>query len=239
MSSFVVAVDGPAGSGKSSVSRAAAGALDFAFLDTGAAYRALAWLAMERGLARADGVDVDAVIALAQAATIEIGTDPLGYRVVAEGTDITEAIRTARVAAIVSQVARIGLVRTHLISWYRRVIDQAVKPGIVVEGRDITTVVAPDAQLRVLLTASAEVRARRRASELGVAGQTERAQVAAAMSRRDQMDLGNVDFMTPAPGVTLLDTSNLDFDAAVAALIALARQAGAPHPISDEPSRLE
>ena len=224
MSSFVVAVDGPAGSGKSSVSRAAAAELGFAFLDTGASYRALTWLALERGLVGPEQADSAAVVELLSDFDYRIGTEPGGYQVEVAGHDVTEAIREPRVAAAVSQVARIPEVRAFMIELYRRIIAEANRTGIVVEGRDITTVVAPDAQLRVLLTASPEARAARRAAELG---STELTAAGEAIAKRDATDLQNVDFMNPAPGVVLLDTTELDFAGSIAALVALARSAGA------------
>lgn len=218
MSALVVAVDGPAGSGKSSVSRAAAARLGFAFLDTGAAYRALTWLALERG-AVVDGVaDADAVIALLPQFDYSIGTDPIAENIVRVGlTDVTATIREPHVAAAVSAVARIGAVRDYLVALYRRIIADCREAGIVVEGRDITTVVAPHAEVRVLLTASAEVRAARRAGEQGASTSS----TAEAIAKRDATDLQNVDFMTPAPGVTLLDTTELNFEQSVDALVQL------------------
>ncbi len=161
--SVVVAVDGPAGSGKSSVSRAAASRLGFEFLDTGAAYRALTWRALESGV---DVFDSAAIIAL---------IDDLGYRTIptAAGTtvkvgdtDVTDAIREPRVTAVVSDVARIPEVRVRLNDMFRAMIAASRQAGIVVEGRDITTVVAPDAEVRILLTADEDVRIARRAREL-------------------------------------------------------------------------
>lgn len=220
MSAVVVAVDGPAGSGKSSVSRAAAAKLGFAFLDTGAAYRALTWLALERH-AVVDGVaDEDAVLALLPQLDYSIGTDASADNVVRVGlTDVTAAIREPRVAEAVSAVARISGVRDYMVALYRRTIADIHAPGIVVEGRDITTVVAPHADVRVLLTASPEVRAARRAGEQG----SSTAQTAESIAKRDASDLKNVDFMTPAEGVTLLDTTELNFEQSVDALVALAR----------------
>lgn len=219
MTARVVAVDGPAGSGKSSVSRAAAAKLGFAFLDTGAAYRALTWLALERG-AVVDGVaDEEAVLALLPQFDYSIGTDAQAENIVRVGlSDVTEAIREPRVAESVSAVARLKGVRDYLVALYRRIIADSHAPGIVVEGRDITTVVAPHAEVRVLLTASPEVRAARRAGESGAST----AQTAESIAKRDANDLNNVDFMTPAEGVTLLDTTELNFEQAVDALVELA-----------------
>lgn len=220
MSAIVVAVDGPAGSGKSSVSRAAAAKLGFAFLDTGAAYRALTWLALERH-AVVDGVaDEDQVLALLPQLDYSIGTDASADNVVRVGlTDVTAAIREPRVAEAVSAVARISGVRDYMVALYRRTIVDSHAPGIVVEGRDITTVVAPHADVRVLLTASPEVRAARRAGEQGAST----SQTAESIAKRDASDMKNVDFMTPAEGVTLLDTTELNFEQSVDALVALVR----------------
>lgn len=221
MSALVVAVDGPAGSGKSSVSRAAAAQLGFAFLDTGAAYRALTWLALDRGLSLGDDTDSDEVLALLPGFDYSIDTNPTGENTVRVGrTDVTAAIRESRVSSRVSAVARIAGVRDYLVALYRRTIADCQGPGIVVEGRDITTVVAPHAQVRVLLTASPEARAARRAGESGATAQA----TAAALAARDSSDLANVDFMTPAEGVTLLDTTHLNFDESVAALVRLVEE---------------
>ncbi len=214
---FVVAVDGPAGSGKSSVSKEVARRLGYGFLDTGAAYRALAWHA------EASGVDTDdAASVIGSLASFEyrIGTDPAGYAVHVGETDVTDAIRDPRISAVVSRVARVPEVRTHLIELFRSIMAADVAPGIVVEGRDITTVVAPDAPVRILLTASEEVRAGRRAAEL-VGSST--SDVGEQIRRRDAADAKVVDFMTAAEGVTTVDSTELDFDQTVEAVIGVIR----------------
>lgn len=212
---LVVAVDGPAGSGKSSVSRAAAAALGFDFLDTGAAYRALAWFGLERGV---DLDDATAVLELLPDFDYRVEPGPcflVGER------DVTDEIRAPRVSASVSSVARVPEVRLRLSERFRELIAATSAPGIVVEGRDITTVVAPDAEVRVLLTADEGVRIARRAAELP---RDERAS-AEGLRERDRRDARVVDFMTAAPGVTSLDSTELDFDQTVAALVALVRAA--------------
>ncbi|MRG60816.1 (d)CMP kinase [Agromyces sp. CFH 90414] len=214
---FVVALDGPAGSGKSSVSKQVARELGWGFLDTGAAYRALAWHA------EASGVDLDdeaSVIACLDSFDYGIGTDPAGYRVRVGGTDVTEAIRDPGISAVVSRVARVPDVRRHLIELFRSIIAAEHRGGIVVEGRDITTVVAPDAPVRILLTASEEVRMSRRAAELGG---RDAAATGAQLRARDEADSKVVEFMTAADGVTTVDSSDLDFDATVAAVIGVIR----------------
>lgn len=217
---LAVAVDGPAGSGKSSVSRAAARELGFDYQDTGAAYRALAWLALQRGV---DTGDPDAVVGLLRDFDYAIGVDPDDYFVRVGSATVTEAIRDPAVTAVVSAVARIPAVREHLTRLFRDRIVAGVRPGIITEGRDITTVVAPDAPVRVLLTASEAARQARRAAELdGLSAESAGAQ----LRSRDAQDLRVVDFMNAADGVTTLDSTDLDFDETVAALVALIRRAG-------------
>jgi cytidylate kinase len=221
----IVAVDGPAGSGKSSVSRAAAAALGFAFLDTGAAYRALAWSVLEQG---ADPEDPAAVEHALAGFALDLADDP-GERWVRVGdVDVTDAIRTPRVTAAVSGIARVPAVRTSLNDGFRARLA-AAEPGVVAEGRDITTVVAPDADVRVLLTASPEVRASRRAKELPA---EDRHDVARSIAERDAKDSRVVDFLEAADGVTTLDSTDLDFDGTVTALVALVREAAGLEPVS-------
>ena len=211
----IVAVDGPAGSGKSSVSKAVARRLGYGFLDTGAAYRALAWLALERQI---DTDDPDAVTSLLDEFDYSIGTDPDGYAVVVAGNDVTDAIREPRVASVVSAIARVPEVRSHLVAIFRTVTADVDSPGIVVEGRDITTVVAPDAPVRILLTADEAVRMARRSAELSDhAAET----VGAHLAARDRADARVVDFLNAADGVTTLDSTHLNFDETVDAVIAV------------------
>lgn len=220
----VVAVDGPAGSGKSSVSRAAARRLDYDLLDTGAAYRALAWGALRAqidlpGVDAGDHAAAAALSAFLPGFVYRSATAPDERWVRVGDDDVTDAIRSSRVTAAVSTVARVPAVRAHLTARFRDRIDAAAT-GIVVEGRDITTVVAPDADVRVLLTASPAVRASRRAHELP--GE-DPGRVARAIAERDAKDARVVDFLTAADGVTTLDSTDLDFDGTVAALVALVR----------------
>ena len=216
----VVAIDGPAGSGKSSVSRASARALSFDYQDSGAAYRALAWFVLENGV---DTADADAVIAALPAFDYEIGIDPDDYFVRVGGVDVTAAIRDPRISAVVSQVARIPVVRAYLVDLFREVIDGSERPGIITEGRDITTVVCPDADARMLLTASEEARMARRSAELP---SESAAAVAEKLSSRDAQDSRVVDFMNAAEGVTTLDSTDLDFDQTVQAVIAFVGREG-------------
>ena len=238
MSTFVVAVDGPAGSGKSSVSKQVARELGFGYLDTGAAYRALAWQVLAQ-VAKADGSSEAALEAirhlnspaeLAETFDYSISTDPDNFWVKVGETDVTEAIRSNEVAEFVSQVARIQVVRDFMKALTRQLAADCEKPGIIIEGRDITTVVAPDAQKRLLVTASETVRLERRGAELAK-GQNPSSDAVAAeklkrqISQRDASDAKVVDFMTPAPGVTLVDTTELDFNQTVRTVLDLINQA--------------
>ena len=214
---IVVAIDGPAGSGKSSVSRAAAKALGFDYQDTGAAYRALGWRCLDEGI---DTYGPSDVIESLPSFEYSIGIDPDHYFVRVGGEDVTSDIREPRVSAIVSSVARIPEVRSYLVDLFRRVIAGSSKPGIIVEGRDITTVVAPDAAVRILLTASPEARMSRRSAELaGISAES----TARDLSSRDAQDSTVVDFMNAAEGVTTIDSTGLDFDQTVAAVVQLVR----------------
>ncbi|TBN56495.1 (d)CMP kinase [Glaciihabitans arcticus] len=215
----VVAIDGPAGSGKSSVSKGAAVELDYAYLDTGAAYRALAWFCLENGV---DTLGPSEIIEALDDFDYEIGTDPEQYFVRVGGEDVVEAIREPRVTAVVSSVARVPEVRSFLTELFRTIIRTTEKPGIIVEGRDITTVVVPDAEVRILLTASEEARMARRSAELS----TESAAITAQqLSSRDAQDSRVVDFMNAADGVVTVDSTELDFEQTVSAVVELVRDA--------------
>ena len=204
----IIAIDGPAGSGKSSVSKQVARELGYGYLDTGAAYRALAWAVAND---RANIEDLPSF-------DYSISLDPDSFWVRVGDTDVTTAIREPIIAENVSKVASVPEVRTFMKELTRRLVAQSGLPGVVVEGRDITTVVAPDAEKRILLTASEEVRLRRRSAELSPA---QAANVAKQVIERDKSDAKVVDFMTPAPGVDLVDSSNLSFEQSVLAVLSL------------------
>lgn len=211
----VVAIDGPAGSGKSSVSKATAARLGFGFLDTGAAYRALAWHALAHG---ADTSDATAVLEVFGDFDYAISLDPAAPWVRVGATDVTAAIREPRVTDAVSGVARVAPVRHAVNELFRRLVASAARPGVVVEGRDITTVVFPDAPVRILLTAAPEVRAARRSAELT---DQDAAKVAAALHQRDAADSTVVDFLSAAPGVQVVDSTHLDFEQTVDAVLSV------------------
>jgi cytidylate kinase len=214
----VIAIDGPAGSGKSSVSKSAATRLGYGYLDTGAVYRALAWAVLDKGLDTAGAPLVLDVFASFEA---DISLDPDDFAVGVNGVDVTAAIREPRVTAAVSDVARVAAVREGLNGLFRSLIADSSRPGVVVEGRDITTVVAPDAPVRILLTADPAIRAARRSAELE--GQ-DAADVAEALKRRDDSDLAVVDFLTAADGVSVVDSTHLDFEQTVDAVLEVVDQ---------------
>jgi CMP/dCMP kinase len=211
---LVVAVDGPSGSGKSSVSREVARRLGLRYLDTGAMYRALTWWALEQGT---DLDDTAAVARLARELPLEISTSSSGTVAVVAGRDVTAAIREPRITRVVSAVATNLDVRAELV---RRQREIAAPGGIVVEGRDITTVVAPDAEVRVLLTASQEARLARRALE--VHGSDDDRAIEATRDQvvtRDARDSTVADFVAARDGVTVIDSSELSFEETVSAVL--------------------
>ena len=213
MQKIVVAVDGPSGSGKSSVSKEAARRLEAAYLDTGAMYRAVTWHALDAGT---DLSDAQAVAAAVKAADLFISTDPDVELVKIHGTDVTEAIREPFVSAAVSAVATNLEARKELVARQRAIIE--AHDRIVAEGRDITTVVAPDADARILLTASEEARLRRRGIQLG--GTQSAAELEAQVLARDAKDSTVVNFQVAADGVATVDSSDLDFEETVTAVLA-------------------
>ena len=234
---LVVAIDGPSGVGKSSVSKAVAQRLDLAYLDTGAMFRALAWWCSQRGL---DLGDQPAVAQAARDLPLQMGTDPSSPSVHVGGVLIDEAIRTTVISESVSKVAMNLDVRDELCRRQRALIAESVRSrgGVVAEGRDITTVVAPDAQVRILLSASQEARLSRRAKELhGEAGLAAVSATRDQIVRRDKDDSTVSQFMQAAAGVTLVDTSDLDFQQSVEAVLAVVRaQVGAAAGLADEGS---
>jgi cytidylate kinase len=210
---LVVAIDGPSGSGKSSVSKEVARRLKLAYLDTGAMYRALTWFCLENGTDLDDGAAVEAA---AEALPLEVSTSPQEEYVRVGGHDVTVAIREPAISAAVSAVATTLGARTELIRRQRELIEKHHR-RMVVEGRDITTVVAPHAEVRMLLTASEEARLRRRGIQLG--GSQNAEQLAAQVTHRDARDSTVVNFTTAADGVVTLDSSDLDFDETVQAAL--------------------
>jgi len=218
-SGLIVAVDGPSGAGKSSASRGAATELGLRYLDTGSMYRALTWWLLDRGV---DTGDAGTVGALAAEPQIEVGTDPRAPWVRVDGRDITSVIRTREVTDAVSEVAAVPRVRAHLIAQQRDVIAKA--GGIVAEGRDIGTVVAPDAPVKVYLTAEGAERASRRAAE------TSRSPGATRIDqdRRDGLDAAQ---SGKAADAVEIDSTSLSLDQVIDIIVRLAREySPLPHP---------
>ncbi|MFU0804354.1 MAG: (d)CMP kinase [Pseudoclavibacter caeni] len=204
---MIIALDGPAGSGKSSTATGLARRLGWLHLDTGAWYRVTALFGGREDVDPADAVALGRLldrVDRALAASDWPGEEP--RRVLVDGEDVTAAIRTPEVSASVSRYSRVPTVRERLNAGFRRLAARTRAPGVVAEGRDITTVTFPDASLRVLLTATPQARARRRAAQLG---ETDVAGIARDIAERDRRDLAVVDFLTPAAGVVSLDTSEL------------------------------
>lgn len=227
---LIVAVDGPAGSGKSSVSKAVARTLGFSYLDTGASYRLVTWLGLERG------VDLDspeAVLPLVPDVLACLPLDPDDQELVLDGRNVTSAIREQRVSAEVSRVATLMPVREALNSGFREIARTVTTPGIIVEGRDITTVVAPDSPVRVLLTASEEVRIQRRALDSSAT------EGAAQLLARDAKDAKVVDFLTAAPGVHTIDSTDIGFTETIQALLDRVMEVYRPRSTSSNPAASE
>jgi CMP/dCMP kinase len=216
---LVVAVDGPAGSGKSSAARGAAASLGLRYLDTGAMYRAVTWWMLEHNV---DLADTDAVARHTRHLVIEISTDPDKQRVRVDGIDVTAEIRNRRVSNVVSLVAAVPAVRGHLIAQQREVIADAVAcaSGIVAEGRDIGTVVAPGAAVKVFLTASEQVRAERRAAELSATEPPSVGRTRADQAMRDRRDAPQTQ---KAADAVEIDATDLPLDAVVDRIVGLAR----------------
>ncbi len=215
----MIAIDGPSGSGKSTTAREVARRLGLSYLDTGAMYRAVAVAFLDAGVSPDDTA---AIIEATTTAQIELSLDPDERWVRVNGRDVTAQIREPRTAQHVSAVATIPECRADLVLRQRLLMD-ADPRGCVAEGRDITTVVYPDADLRILLTASPEARLRRRSGDLG--GTLTEEQLRDQVLRRDRDDSKLVEFQTAADGVRLLDTSDMTFDDVVVAITTLAEEA--------------
>jgi cytidylate kinase len=225
---LLIAIDGPAGAGKSAAARELAVRLGVPYLDTGAMYRAVALLARRAGLGpELDAEDRKAVVGFAERLGVSFRGDPRAQRVFLDGDDVTEALRSPDVSQLASVVSAIPEVRRQMV---RRQRELAARSGGVVEGRDIGTVVFPDATLKIFLTAEPEVRARRRFDELtrrGVAARWE--DVLEEQRERDRRDSTRPDSpMRPAEGAVIVDTSLLTLPEVVEAVVALLTSTGNP-----------
>lgn len=219
---IVVAVDGTSGSGKSSTSRGVADRLGLAYLDTGAMYRALTWWMLRRGV---DLHDPAAVAARCDEARIESGLDPLAPTIEVDGEDVATAIREPEVNAAVSPVSAVPEVRARLTAMQRACIEAAVEgAGIVVEGRDIGSVVWPQAQVKVYLSADAAARATRRAAE---EGGSDVSATEESLRARDQIDSGRtVAPLVQADGAVHIDTTGYSLDEVIDQVVALVAVVG-------------
>jgi cytidylate kinase len=223
---MIIAIDGPAGSGKSTVAKSVATELGFKYLDTGAMYRAVAFRALQTGIDPSDGAAVARVVAESPIEFIHVPCDsfPVGVRIA--GADVTAEIRSPEVDDAVSAVARLAAVREAMVAQQRSL---GGSENIVVEGRDIGTVVFPDAGVKVFLTASAEERARRRSiqqAESGIA--TDSDEVHQSLMRRDTADsTREISPLTPADDAVVLNTTGMTFEQVVERVCEVAREHGA------------
>ena len=217
---MIIAVDGPAGAGKSTVARAVARALGWDYLDTGAMYRAVALKTLECGVAPGDA---DAVTKIAQEADI-VAT---GETVLLDGRDVSSRIRDDDVTEAVPAVAAVGGVRRAMVALQRRA---AARGDVVIEGRDIGTNVAPEAEVKVFLTASAQERARRRVRQQGLAESAEIIeQVEASIVERDGLDSSRSESpLVQDPAAALIDSTHMSVDEVVAEIVSLVEQRAAP-----------
>jgi cytidylate kinase len=215
---LVIAIDGTAGSGKSSASRGVARELGLRYLDTGAMYRAMTWHML------LDGVDVNdagQIARHARSAVVEAGTDPELATISLNGRDVVREIRSDEATAAVSQVSAVPHVRELLVAQQREIIGSG---GIVVEGRDIGTVVAPNAGLKVYLSADPAERAVRRSSELARGQASDVATVEAALRQRDAYDSSRtLAPLAAAPDAVAIDTTHLALSEVIEQIVALAR----------------
>lgn len=213
LDTLVIAVDGTSGSGKSSTCRAVALRLGLRYLDTGAMFRAVTWWLLQQDI---DVHDPDAVAAVVDRPVLESGTDPLAPAIAVDGSDVSAAIRTEDVTRSVSPVSTVPAVRAHLLHLQRQVIGSG---GIVVEGRDIASVVWPQAQVKVYLTADAAARAARRSAEQGGTDVTATREL---LLERDRIDSGRAAApLTRADGAVHLDTTAYSLDEVVEQILAL------------------
>jgi cytidylate kinase len=218
----VIAIDGPSGSGKSTVARRVAQRLGFRYLDTGAMYRALAWQALEH---RLDLEDEAALGELAERALIEPGTNPRRPTISIDGTDVSKPIRSRAVTNAVSAVSAVPAVRAVLVRRQRELMDGG---GIVVEGRDIGTTVAPGAPLKIFLTASSEARAARRHRQLSAVGDAAAEQdTRAEIERRDARDSSRAASpLAQAADAVVVDSTSRTVDEVVGEVLAAAARRG-------------
>lgn len=211
----VIAIDGPSGTGKSSVAREVARRLGAGYLDTGAMYRALTAVVLAEDI---DPADSEAVAKRAESLTIGIVTDPEADQVLADGQDVTDSIRSPEVTAAVSVVSAVPAVRRRLVRGQRQLAEGST---IVVEGRDIGTVVFPAARLKIYLTAAPASRAARRAEQLGIIDPDQIEELAEALRGRDEFDSNRaVSPLRPAADAVVVDSTDLSREDVIEAILA-------------------
>lgn len=231
---LVIAIDGPSGSGKSTVSKAVAIQLGLAYLDTGAMYRAATWWCLDQGVDLSDQVAVARVV---RELPLEVGSDPMAPSIAVGGTEVTSAIRESRISRAVSAIATNLEARAELVARQQDYVARGrrreiARGGIIAEGRDITTVIAPDADVKILLTADEQARLARRARDVhGSAGSAALAATRDEVLRRDRDDSTVAQFLEASDGVLTLDNSGQTPQESVAWVIAAVRQARPDFPI--------
>ena len=222
MKGLKIAIDGPAGAGKSTVAKAVARALDILYLDTGAMYRALGWACRQRG---ADPTDGEAVSDLFARIELSVRYVDGGQRVLVDGRDATDEIRTPEVAVLASQVSAHGPVRRRMVALQQQI---AREHDLVMDGRDIATHVLPDAPFKFYVTASLQERARRRCEELRAKGEpADLDRVAQEVADRDRADMTRKESpLVQAPDAMLVDTTGMTIEQAADAVLTPIREAG-------------
>lgn len=219
MKRIAVAIDGPSGAGKSTIARTAAKSLGFLYVDTGALYRAIGLAVCRKGY---DALNQKEILSVLPEIHIELRYVSDTQRVYLNGEDVSELIRTPQIALFASRVSVVPEVRTFLLDMQR---DMAAKNSVIMDGRDIGTVILPHAEVKIFLTASPEKRAERRCAELHAKGQdVSLAQVLADMANRDAQDAAReVAPLRQAPDAVLIDTSNLSLDESIHEVLRIIR----------------
>jgi CMP/dCMP kinase len=219
---LVIAIDGPSGAGKSTVARLLARRLGYTYIDTGALYRAVGWKAKQEGIDPADGAALDA---LCERIDVSLGHDSDGQRVFLNGQDISGEIRTPEMGMLASAVSMSPAVRARLLTLQRNLGERG---GVVMDGRDIGTVVFPKADVKIFLDAGAEERGRRRYRELRDKGMpVDLATITAEIRARDQQDSSRkIAPLRPAPDAVTVDSSAMTIDEVVEAMLAVIARKG-------------
>lgn len=213
-----IAIDGPAGAGKSTIARRVAGRLSYVYVDTGAMYRAATWYFGQRGI---EPENEEMVLQMLPELVIELIPELDGQRVIINGQDATDEIRSIEVNARVSQYAQIEGLRSRLVALQRKM---ALRKGVVMDGRDIGTTVLPDAEVKVFMTASVEERARRRFNEMKEQDQITMEQLIQDMTRRDKLDQEReISPLRQAEDAVLLDTTYLNLEEVVDVILSMCR----------------